>query len=365
GIPTKNWSVQNDEERYTRRLEEISRTVQTVVQTMKMGRFREMYRLPRSLALDFLNLVEDYMDGDPCPEIPKTIQFCAVLKFYASGTYQRRVGSDAFACMSQTLVSHCVRAYSFIIATKVMDQLIQFPQTIDEIKELHDEFQLNANFPGAFGIVDGSLIALAAVPRSEEHTFMSRKRFHAINAQFVIDINLRCLSVNARYPGSTHDSLVWRSSLVNSFLRQICNQTGSRWRFFMLADNGYPLQPWLLKPYDSTDTELKEIYNKNHLKLRSLVERAIGHLKGRFRCLLGENKLRYDTRMSAYIIYACSTLHNFLITNKYPVDDINPIFENEDYDFDEEEGLDIPCDELCRGAEVRNKIAEYFYLISD
>ncbi|KAJ6649014.1 hypothetical protein Bhyg_04246, partial [Pseudolycoriella hygida] len=38
GIPTKNWSVQNDEERYTRRLEEISRTVQTVVQTMKMGR---------------------------------------------------------------------------------------------------------------------------------------------------------------------------------------------------------------------------------------------------------------------------------------------------------------------------------------
>ncbi|KAJ6642623.1 hypothetical protein Bhyg_07576 [Pseudolycoriella hygida] len=44
GIPTKNWSVQNDEERYTRRLEEISRTVQTVVQTMKMGRLEEISR---------------------------------------------------------------------------------------------------------------------------------------------------------------------------------------------------------------------------------------------------------------------------------------------------------------------------------
>ncbi len=251
------------------------------------------------------------MDGNPCPGVPETVQFCSVLNFYASGSYQRRVGSDSFACMSQTLVSRCVRAYSFTIATKIMDKFIQFPQSFDEVKTLHDALQEKSDFPGAFGFVDGSLIAIAAVSHSVEHAFVTRKGFHAINTQFVSDINMSFLGVNARYAGSNHDSLIWRASLVNTTLRQMCNEMGMRWRFFMLADNGYPLQPWLLKPYDSPNTPAHNLYNKNHRSLRSLVERAIGLLKARFRCLLGERKLRYDPLMSGYIIYACSTLHNF------------------------------------------------------
>lgn len=129
----------------------------------------------------------------------------------------------------------------------------------------------------------------------------------------------------------------------------------------MLPDNGYPLQPWLLKPYDNPSTTAQKLYNKFHRKLRSLEERAIGLLMAKFRCLLGENKLRYDPTMSGYIIYACSTLHNFLIANNYPVDDINPIFEDEIQDFDENlEDFDISYDELQGGAEVRNDIAQYF-----
>lgn len=80
----------------------------------------------------------------------------------------------------------------------------------DEIKHLHDELQDQVDFPGAFGFVDGSLIALAAVSHLIEHAHVSRKSFHAINAQFVCDIRMRFLSVNARYPGSTHDALIWR-----------------------------------------------------------------------------------------------------------------------------------------------------------
>lgn len=129
----------------------------------------------------------------------------------------------------------------------------------------------------------------------------------------------------------------------------------------MLADHGYPLQPWLLKPYDSPNTPAQTLYNKIHRKLRSLVERAIGLLKARFRCLLGENKLRYDALMSGYIIYSCSVLHNFLIENNYPVDDLDPIFQDEDGDFDEDlDDLVISYDELQRGMHVRNKIAQYF-----
>lgn len=317
-----------------------------------------MYRFPRSLALEFLNIISSNMDGSPCPEIPMSVQFCSVLNFYASGSYQRRVGSDAFAMMSQSLVSKCVRTYSYFITTEIMDRFVQFPQSADEIIMLHDELQQQFDYPGAFAIVDGSLIGLAAVSHLIEHSHVSRKSFHAINAQFVCDVRMRFLSVNARYPGSTHDSLIWRASMVNSFMRRICVEMGERWRYYMLADNGYPLQRWLLKPYDSPSTPNAKLYNKNHRKLRSLVERAIGLLKARFRCLLLERKLRYDPLMAGYIIYSCTVLHNFLIGNNYPVDDIEPMFE--DYDVEGSDAVEISYDELQGGIEMRNNVAEYF-----
>lgn len=322
-----------------------------------------MYRLPRCLALDFLDLLKTHMDRNVCPDIPLTTQFCSVLNFYASGSYQRRVGSDGYAMLSQTLVSRCVRYYSFVIATKVMDKFIQFPRSAEEIQDLHDQMQLHTDFPGAFAIVDGSLIGLAALPHEIEHSFVSRKGFHAINTQFVIDVEMRFLNVNARYTGSTHDSLIWRASMVNSTLRQLCASEGHNWQYFMLADHGYPLQPWILKPYDSPNSAAQKLYNKFHRKLRSLVERAIGLLKARFRCLLGERKLRYDPLMSGLIIYSCSVLHNYLIENNYRVDDIDPIFEGEVNNFDEDlDDFEISLGELERGTVVRDTVADYFLM---
>lgn len=230
-------------------------------------RFREMYRLPRSLAVEFLNLLTDHMEEDNlCPDVPLTVQFCSVLNFYATGSYQRRVGSDGFAFISQTLVSRCVKSISFVIATKMIDSFVHFPNSIEEIEELHAEMQNYADFPGAFAIVDGSQIALTALLKEIEFAFMNRKGFHSLNTQFITDVRMRFLNVNARYPGSTHDSLIWRSCSANSFLKNAADRMGSNWNYFLLADNGYPLQPWLLKPYDSPDRWEEYIYNRRHRK---------------------------------------------------------------------------------------------------
>ncbi|KAG4072195.1 hypothetical protein HA402_014424 [Bradysia odoriphaga] len=322
-------------------------------------RFREMYRLPRCLALDFLKLLDSHMDHNVCPDVPLTIQFGSVLNFYASGSYQRRVGSDAYAMISQTLVSRCVRYFSWVITTKVMDQFIQFPRSVDEIRHLQNKMQFHTDFPGAFGMVDGSLIGLAALSHEIEHSFVSRKSFHAINAQFVVDVGMRFLSVNARYPGSTHDSLIWRASLVNSTLRDLCNREGEDWKYFLLADHGYPLMPWVMKPYDTPTSAAKAEYNRIHRKLRSLVERAIGLLKARFRCLLNERKLRYDPLISGCIIYSCSVLHNYLIDKNFPVNDLEPIYDIANFDEDLDD-FEISLDELERGKVIRDNVADYF-----
>lgn len=60
-------------------------------------------------------------------------------------------------------------------------------------------------------------------------------------------------------------------------------------------------------------------YNSRLRSIRSMVERVIGVLKTRFRCILGERPLRYRPTKVSKIIYACVTLHNFLIHNRFDI----------------------------------------------
>ena len=95
-----------------------------------------------------------------------------------------------------------------------------------------------------------------------------------------------------------------------------------------------------------------------HKQMKALVERTIGLLKARFRCLLGENKLRYDHLSSGHIIYSCAVLHNLLISNGYPVDDIDPIFEEPVVNFDDYDVVE--ANELQIGQQRRDALAQYF-----
>lgn len=60
-------------------------------------------------------------------------------------------------------------------------------------------------------------------------------------------------------------------------------------------------------------------FNKKLCSIRQIVERCIGLLKVRFRCIMGERKLRYRPTKVGKITYACATLHNFLISNRFNI----------------------------------------------
>lgn len=66
-------------------------------------------------------------------------------------------------------------------------------------------------------------------------------------------------------------------------------------------------------------TRAQLIYNEKVRSIRQIIERTIGVLKVRFRCILGERQLRYDPTKVSKIIYTCATLHNFLILNGYDI----------------------------------------------
>lgn len=86
---------------------------------------------------------------------------------------------------------------------------------------------------------------------------------------------------------------------------------------WLLGDSGYPQQPWLMTPVFNAEEGTPEFfYNERHMSARNCVERCNGVLKGRFRCLLTERKLRYKPNRVNNIIVSCVVLHNICIAGR-------------------------------------------------
>lgn len=82
-----------------------------------------------------------------------------------------------------------------------------------------------------------------------------------------------------------------------------------------------------MTPYEGDNLTLHQtIFNDLIVSTRTLIERTIGVLKTRFRCMMGERQLRYHQSKVSKIVHTCATLHNFLILNGFDIfHDIDPL----------------------------------------
>lgn len=91
------------------------------------------------------------------------------------------------------------------------------------------------------------------------------------------------------------------------------------------GDSGYPLRPTLMTPIVDTEPDSPQrYYTDMHCRVRNTVERCIGLIKSRFRCLLVDRKLHYHPTMAGYITNACVVLHNIANTARLPVTPLTP-----------------------------------------
>lgn len=95
------------------------------------------------------------------------------------------------------------------------------------------------------------------------------------------------IDVVARWPGSTHDSHMFRTSQLRTRLESHHGlQDG-----ILLGDSGYACKPYLITPYLRPSTQAEERFNVAHKKTRTQIERAFGWLKRRFHVLHGEIRM--------------------------------------------------------------------------
>jgi len=82
---------------------------------------------------------------------------------------------------------------------------------------------------------------------------------------------------------------------MSAVRHHLCNsyKNSKEW---LLGDSRYPHEPWLLTPFSNPNNDDYQMFNNTHSKARSTVERAIGLLKGRWRCLCKQRHLNYTAQ---------------------------------------------------------------------
>ena len=123
-------------------------------------------------------------------------------------------------------------------------------------------------------------------------------------------------NVVARWPGSTHDSHVFRTSNICTHLQ---NTHRSLDDGVLLGDSGYASCPFVMTPYTTTRNEAQEAYNIVHAKTRVIIEQTFGRWKRRFHVLHGE--IRMAPRKVCLIVGACAVLHNIAVQLHEPMED--------------------------------------------
>ncbi|KAM9499627.1 putative nuclease HARBI1 [Salvelinus alpinus] len=240
--------------------------------------------------------------GGGSPKADLTPAEDMALRFFASGAFLYSVG-DAEQLNKATI---CRTIRSVCLAIKALaDVFISFPghRRLCDIKE---EFYRIAGFPNVIGAVDCTHIRIKAPSGAHEADFVNRKSFHSINVQMVCNADCVISNVVAKWPGSVHDSRIFRASEIYQCLSQ------GEFSGVLLGDRGYGCQPFLLTPFTDPQ-EAQQAYNHAHARTRARVEMTFGLLKARFHCL---HKLRVSPVRACDITVACAVLHNVACLRK-------------------------------------------------
>ncbi|XP_054089619.1 putative nuclease HARBI1 [Zeugodacus cucurbitae] len=279
--------------------------------------FKENFRLSKDAFMYVLDNINEKCPYQLSSSISPMLKLCCTLRFLAHGSYQQTVGNDFILGFAQPTVSLILNEMLPILETTLCSVWIKTDISEEHKQLTRRKFYTNSGIPNVVGCVDGTHVAIIA-PSVNKHLYLNRKGFFSINAMIACnhDMVIRC--VDARYGGSSHDSFVWNNSTLKTYLERTY-QRGDHNSVY-LADSGYPLHEYLWTPYrNALSGTVESKFNKKHAKARNVVERTIGVLKCRFRCILGERKLRYSPSKATMIVNVCCALHN--ICKQYDVND--------------------------------------------
>ncbi|XP_054861509.1 putative nuclease HARBI1 [Amphiprion ocellaris] len=257
----------------------------------------ERYRFTSQSITYIHNLIRPYIHfTNHSHALTSHQMLCVALRFFANGSFLYNVGDAEH--LSKATVCRTVRKVCLALK-RLLPIFVVFPGH-KPVRAIKEEFHRIAGFPSVIGCIDGTHIPITA-PSHNEADYVNRKSIHSINVQIICDAAYIISNVEAKWPGSVHDSRIFRESNLSNRLQR------GEFDGLLLGDRGYPCQPSLMTPYPDPEPGPQQNFNRAHCKTRARVEMTIGLLKARFQCL---RHLRVTPERACDIIVACVVLHN-------------------------------------------------------
>lgn len=256
------------------------------------------------------------------------------LRYVSDPGYQSGVANDVG--VERSTVSKIFASVLDKIVAK-SSQWIKFPSSIEDMDQAKTDWASKFRIPTAIGAVDCTHVHIMK-PSVFGDEYVNRKGKTTINVQMTCDANEKITSVDAQWPGSVHDSRIWRMSGVLDVVRRHDGDVS------LLGDSGYSITPWLLTPFDEPRNAHERKYNVTHAQERVIIERVFGQLKRRFPILSSQVRIRFENIPK--LVISCAVLHNI-------AKHLNDAWELEDVIENAiDEGDDVPVHNLDRN-EVR------------
>lgn len=203
---------------------------------------------------------------------------------------------------------------------KVSFYSFQTPSTEDEWMKIVQEFNEKWNFPNCVGAIDGKHCIIQAPIKSGNDYFNNYKSTFSVVLMAIVDANYNFIYADVGCQGRISDGGVFRNThfyekLQNNELNlphdQSLPQRQQKVPFVFIADDAFPLQTHIMKPYPGTHSKgsNKRVYNYRLSRGRRVVENAFGILSAVFRVL--RKPMLLQPGKASEIIMACVHIHNY------------------------------------------------------
>jgi len=216
--------------------------------------------------------------------------------------------------VSQTTVFECVQRIIDVLCAAGSKVFVwPSPETMVVIEE---EYRSLGGIPGVIGAVDGCHIHIKASLETQAD-YIDRTQRHSVNLMAVCTPDKKFSFIQAGFPGSAHDSRVFRSCSLFSKMQECNARYFPSQNYHLVGDSAFGIHKHLMTPFKNSGglSEAQLRFNKKLSSARVTIENAFGLLKGRFR------RLKYvdaDIARIPRIVKACCVLHNIQLC--YPQD---------------------------------------------
>jgi Plant transposon protein. len=169
--------------------------------------------------------------------------------------------------------------------------------------------------------MDGKHVLIQA-PHNSGSYYFNYKGQHSIVLMAIVDAEYKFLVVTIGSNGRVSDGGVFRASGVADFIETAAKDIektplpGRRLcvPHVFVADDAFPLQSHIMKPYPFNSQGSMRIYNYRISRARRIVENAFGIMSSIFR-VLRKPILLAPERVDSVVLAVCS-LHNWLLSEK-------------------------------------------------